>query len=225
MRLMAKTERPNNFQAWQDYTEMAHKWRGEIINNAINLEQAIEKFIAHHYIIGLSDEDYNKKIDDFIRIFFWELGMGLGNKIKIVKNLITIYQPELLASYPDDDMLAELDKIVNTRNAMAHWQLDFSKEYRWEGAKNKVMKIDKLNKAKKIVKNDKNEELNIYSEAAIKAVADLCIKYTHIFNHWTSYPMTNALPIIYFATKKRMEKLSDYERARYETEYKSQTGA
>jgi hypothetical protein len=217
---MEKKERSTPFQAWNDYTDMAHKWRGEIINNSINLEQAIEKFIAHHYIIGITDEDYNKKLEDFIRIFFWQTNMGFGNKMAITKNLITLYQPELIASYHDDDVFAELQKIITTRNAMAHWQLDFSKEYRWEGAKNKVMKMDKLNKAKKIVKDDKREDINIYSEETIKNVAYLCIKYTNIFNHWNSYPATNALPIIYFATKERMGKLSDYDRAEFEKEYK-----
>ena len=196
------------FQPWEDYTNMAYKWRGEVINHAIDLEQIIEIFISKHYIIGVSNEDYDQKLNDFKRVFFWEIRMPFGNKMTIAKSLIELYQPDIHKMYPEVNVLEELDEIIQTRNAMAHWQLDFSREYRWNGAKNKQIKIDKLNKIKKATK----KELNIYSEDSVKQVVDLCRKYTTIFLHWSEYPMQKALSTIYFATEDRMKNLTDLER-------------
>ncbi len=203
----------NPFQEWYDYSEMAHKWRGDVINHAINLEQVIEIFIAKHCIIGISDEDYDKKLEDFKKIFFWQTSMGFGDKMKITKNLIELYQPDLNKMYPEVNISTELDEIIQTRNAMAHWQLDFTHEYRWNGAKEKKMKIERLNKLK-------TGGTNIYSEESINRILDLCKKYTTMLFHWTSYPIQNALPHIFYATEERLSKLTDAERARLKNDYK-----
>jgi hypothetical protein len=209
---MAETSNP--FQAWYDYSDMTHKWRGYVINHAIDLEQVMENFIAKHYIIGINDEDYDQKLEDFKNTFFWITSMGLGNKMKITKKLIELYQPDIHKMYPEVNIYAELDEIIETRNAMAHWQLDFSKEYRWNGAKNKQMKIERLNKLK-------TGGTTIYSEESINRIVELCRKYTTILLHWSFYPTTNALPTIFYETEERLSKLTEAERARLKNEYKT----
>lgn len=208
---MAKT--PNQFQEWHDYTNMAHKWRGDVINNAINLEQVMEIFIAKHYIIGISDEDYDQKLEDFKKTFFWITGMGFGDKMKITKSLIELYQPDIHKMYPEVNIYTELDEIIQTRNAMAHWQLDFSHEYRWNGAKNKQIKMGRINKLK-------TGGMTVYSEESINRILGLCIKYTNILFHWNYYPIQNALSNIFYATEERLSKLTDAERARVKNEIK-----
>ena len=172
------------FQPWHDYSDMAHKWRGQIINHAIDLEQVIELFISRHYILGKTEETYNQRIDDFKRIFFWETNMGFNNKIQIVKNLITLYQPEFFLLDHVQNFNTELDDIIKCRNAMAHWQLDFSKEYRWNGAKNKNIKVNKL----------KAGSTNIYTEDEIRRIVELCRKYTTVLLHWYRYPFEDVFP-------------------------------
>lgn len=171
------TDKPNPFQAWTDYSDMAHKWRGLIINHAIDLEQVIELFIARHYILGKTDEIYNQRIEDFKRVFFWETNMGFGNKIQITKNLITLYQPGFIQLEHTQNVVQELDDIIKCRNAMAHWQLDFSKEYRWNGAQNKNIKVNKIKPGME----------SIYSENEVNRIVELCRKYTTIFLHWHRY--------------------------------------
>lgn len=204
--------KPNPFQPWYDYSDMTHRWRGYVINHAIDLEQVMEIFIAKHYIIGISDEDYDKKLEEFKKTFFWVTGMGFGDKMKIAKSLIELYQPDIHKMYPEVNIYTELDEIIQTRNAMAHWQLDFSKEYRWNGAKNKQMKIDRLNKLK-------TGGITIYSEESINRIVELCRKYTTIFLHWSSYPSQNVLPAIFYSTEERLSKLTDAERTRLKKEY------
>ena len=177
-----KTENP--FQAWDDYSELAHKWRGIIINYAIDLEQVMELFIARHYVLGNPQEIYEQRIEDFKRIFFWETSMGFGNKINIVKNLITLYQPKFFKVDHTKNFIQELDEIVKCRNAMAHWQLDFSQEYRWHGAENNNIKVNKL----------KPGTTNIYSEDEIKRISELCRKYITILLHSNRYPFQDVFP-------------------------------
>ncbi len=206
-------EKPNPFQEWYDYSDMAHKWRGDVINHAINLEQVMETFIAKHCIIGINDKDYEQKLDEFKKIFFWGIGMGFGNKMKICKSLIELYQPDIPKMYPEVNIYTELDEIIQTRNAMAHWQLDFSNEYRWNGAKNKKMGIARLNKLK-------TDSTTTYSEESIKRILELCRKYTVILMNWSYFPIQNALPTIFYATEERLSKLTDERRARLKNEYK-----
>jgi len=206
-------EPKNPFQEWYDYSDMAHKWRGDVINHVINLEQVIEGFIAKHYTIWVNDEDYDKKIEDFKIIFFWITSMGLGNKIKIVKKIIELYQPDIHNMYPEENVYNDLDQIISTRNAMAHWQLDFSNEYRRNGSKNKQMKIDRLNKLK-------NGGVTVYSEESIQKILTLCRRYTTVFLNWGSFPIQHALPPIFYATEERLSKLTDEERARLKNKLK-----
>ena len=205
------TDKPKPFQAWTDYSEMAHKWRGYVINHAIDLEQVMEIFISKHYIIGVNDEDYNQKLEDFKKVFFWETSMGFGNKIKITNSLITIYQPDFFQLEHTQNVSQELEDIIKCRNAMAHWQLDFSKEYRWNGAHNKNIKVNKI----------KSGSDNIYSEVDINRIVELCRKYTTIFLHWSSFPNEIALPNIFYSTEERLSKLTDAERAQLRKEYKT----
>jgi hypothetical protein len=175
---------PNPFQAWDDYSDMAQKWRGQIINHAIDLEQVMELFIARHYVLGKTEQVYEQRIEDFKRMFFWETNMGFGSKIQIVKNLIILYQPDFLRLYIIQDVIKELDDVIKCRNAMAHWQLDFSKEYRWHGAENKNIKVNKL----------KPGTANIYSEDEIKRIIELCRKYTTALLYWNRYPFEEVFP-------------------------------
>jgi hypothetical protein len=138
--------------------------------------------------------------------------MGFGDKMKIAKSLIELYQSDIHKMYPEVNIYAELDEIIQTRNAMAHWQLDFSKEYRWNGAKNKKMKIERLNKLK-------TGGMSVYSEESIKRILELCRKYTTILLHWSSYPIQNALPTIFYSTEERLSKLTEAERARLKKEF------
>ena len=175
---------PDIFKAVKDYSEMAHKWRGLIINHAINLEQVIEIFIASHYILGKTEELYNQRIDDFKRVFFWETNMGFGNKIQIVKNLITLYQPDFFQLEHTQNVVQELEDIIKCRNTMAHWQLDFSREYRWNGAQNKNIKVNKI----------KPGMTSIYSEDEVNRIVEICKKYTTIFLFWQRYAFEEVLP-------------------------------
>ena len=202
---MAKTNSKKPFQAWDEYLEMAEKWRGKVIKHTIDVEDVIELFIARHFVISLTDKDYEEQIERFRRTFFWQTEMTFGNKIKIVCQLVKLQEPYFLAHTPNSSVGQELAKIMECRNSMAHRQLDFSHKYRWFGAANKEMQLNKLNKFAK-------NPVSIYTESDIEDIINLCRKYTTLFLHWTHYPIQELLPEIYKATKKRIEKLTPEQR-------------
>ena len=131
--------------------------------------------------------------------------MAFSNKIKIVCRLVQQQKLEFSAHTPNSSVGEELTKIMECRNAMAHWQLDFSHKYRWFGAANKEMQLNKLNKFAK-------KPVNIYTETEIEEIITLCLKYTTLFLHWSHYPIQELLPKIYTATKKRIEALTPEQR-------------
>ena len=131
--------------------------------------------------------------------------MTFSNKIKIVCQLVKLQEPYFLAHTPGSSVGEELGKIMECRNAMAHWELDFSHKYRWFGAANKEMQLNKLNKFAK-------KPVNIFSETSIAEIINLCLKYTTLFLHWSHYPIQELLPEIYKATKKRIENLTPEQR-------------
>lgn len=202
---MEKKKKLNPFQPWYDYSEMAEKWRGRVIKHAIDVEDVIELFIARHFIISLTDTDYSNQIENFRKTFFWQTEMTFSNKIKIVARLIEQQETYFSAYTPNSSVENELVEIMKCRNAMAHWQLDFSHKYRWFGATNKEMQLNKLNKFAK-------KPIEVYSEASIENIISLCRKYTTLFLHWTEYPIQELLPEIYKATKNRIEKLTPEQR-------------
>ncbi|MBX9891361.1 MAG: hypothetical protein K2Y12_03455 [Chitinophagaceae bacterium] len=202
---MTKTNSKEPFQEWDEYLKMAERWRGKVIKHAIDVEQVIELFIARHYVIALTDKDYDEQIESFRQTFFWQTEMTFSNKIKIVCQLVKLQEPYFLAHTPNSSVGEELTKIMECRNVMAHWQLDFSHKYRWFGAANKEMQLNKLNKFAK-------KPVNIYSEASIDEIISLCLKYTTLFLHWSHYPIQELLPEIYKATKKRIENLTPEQR-------------
>lgn len=162
----------NPFKPWEDYYEMAHKWRGQVIDYTISMEQSIEIFITRQFIRAETEDEYNKKSSDFKRLLLWDTNMGLARKKQITIALIDNYEPEFKLIHPDVD--PELQKVIECRNALAHWQLDLGREYRWFGAKNKEMKVNKL--------NDKNTI--IITEPYIKEIVELARKYMNVFYHW-----------------------------------------
>lgn len=202
---MKKTNHKEPFEAWYEYLKMAEIWRGKVIKHAIDVEQVIELFIARHYVIALTDEDYENQIENFRRTFFWQTEMTFNNKIKIVCRLIEQQKLEFSAHTPNSSVGKELTKIMECRNRMAHWQLDFSHKYRWFGAANKEMQLNKLNKFA-------DNPIIIYTENEIQEIINLCLKYTTLFLHWSHYPIQELLPEIYKATKKRIEALTPEQR-------------
>jgi hypothetical protein len=161
------------FKPQEDYFDLAHKWRGHIIEFTIGLEQQMESFITNHFILAETKEDWEVKALDFKRLFFWNTQMMLSRKKHIAMDLINKYYPMLLTKYPDIE--AELTKIIKCRNDMAHWQLDYSNHFRWNGAKNKEIKVNKLDKV----------NATIYGQQQIDDILDLCRQYTTTFWVWT----------------------------------------
>lgn len=208
---MTKTNSKKPFQAWDEYLQMAEKWRGRVIKHAIDVEQVIELFIARHYVIALTDKDYDEQIERFRQAFFWQTEMKISNKIKIVCRLVEQQELEFSAHTPNSSVGEELTKIMECRNVMAHWELDFSHKYRWFGAANKEMQLNKLNKFAK-------KPVNIYTESEIENIITLCRKYTTLFLHWSHYPIQELLPKIYAATKKKIEALTPEQRKLFRIE-------
>lgn len=99
--------------------EQFQSWRGQIINNALSIEEQIEKIISK--IFFKEDNENADKFHSFIlsREFFTFM-----NKWKVLRDILNSVSPYKERDYKQ--LKTDLLNIVNTRDNFAHGKVDYS---------------------------------------------------------------------------------------------------
>jgi len=146
------------------YSELAYQRRGLILNQTIDLEYAISKYISIFYVRD--------------RYTYEELGnlilnnITFSKKISIVKEIITTKDADFLKVHPT--VFKDLEKIRKVRNEMAHSILHIEDTF--------VRNRHKL-KAGVIKLGNKKIE---FEEKRINNLSEMIRKYLVVFMYWNN---------------------------------------
>ena len=101
----------------REYKKIAAKWRGEILNHAVEVELLMEQFIGSYFC-----NKSKKKRDNLINMVLREENLMLGKKIKICNKIFKIGIKE--GNYKCTRVTEYLEIIRDIRNAAAHNEID-----------------------------------------------------------------------------------------------------
>src|SRR4051812_27050677 len=104
----------------EEYFELAAQMRGGLIGFAINLEIAMDEYIAKYFCPA------DPANDEFKKLFFYDKNMGWGRKMEIFDQIATNHDTKLLNDYPQ--IMKDIRGIIVARNELAHQFLDFSQD-------------------------------------------------------------------------------------------------
>ncbi len=100
----------------------SYNYRGQIIGDLIYLERLVDEFISRHFC------ETREKQKEIFELILANERMGLGNKIQVFEFIIKTHKKECLALNPS--IFADLKKLSDERNIVAHYLLDTSKNGR-----------------------------------------------------------------------------------------------
>ena len=101
-----------------EYIELAYRRRGELINQTIMLERAMDSFLAKYFCNDTAKET------ELLEIFLSTTHVTFFAKQEVIMIILKKHIPEFVLAYPDVEK--DLKEIMEERNIVAHSVLDFS---------------------------------------------------------------------------------------------------
>lgn len=100
----------------------SYYYRGQIIGDLIYLERLIDEFISRHLC------ETGEKQKEIFELILANEKMGFSNKIQVLEFIIKTHKKEFLTS--NQNIFADLKKLNDERNIVAHYLLDTSENGR-----------------------------------------------------------------------------------------------
>lgn len=146
------------------YSELAYKRRGLILNQTIDLESAISRYISIFYVRDLYT------MEELTQLFLNHI--TFNKKIVIVKEIITTKDENFLKTHPT--IFKDLDKIRKVRNEMAHTILYVKDTF-----------VGNRHKLKQGITKLGNKQIE-FDEKRITELSEMINKYFTVFYYWNN---------------------------------------
>lgn len=152
-----------------EYIERANQRRGDLLSKVIDLERAIDQYIADYFI----DRRDKRNLEIMALILSAPERMGFEGKRQVALWIATNTDKKLIDDYPR--MFADIQDLISFRNLMAHSELDFVGFHE----KNKQEITSLIQYKNKIKRRDlTGEECQKWANIASKYAA--VFKYTNV---------------------------------------------
>ena len=102
-----------------EYIERANQRRGDLLSKVIDLERAIDQYIADYFI----DRRDKRNLEIMALILSAPERMGFEGKRQVALWIATNTDKKLIDDYPR--MFADIQDLISFRNLMVHSELDF----------------------------------------------------------------------------------------------------
>ena len=149
-----------------EYMELAYRRRGELINQTIMIERAMEQYLVQHFCT-----ESDRQIE-LLETLLSTTHVSFFAKLEVVIIILERHDPTFLYAYPD--VKKELTDIMEQRNIIAHSVLDFSNIMR-NNANSKIVVTKYRGKKPKPIE---------YDEKRFNNLIILINKYGAAFYHW-----------------------------------------